>query len=55
MIVTSGVKSTEILHPEDVNLLCGKCKNASEKWAVTAERLWNNSSKTEKKLQSFNL
>jgi len=50
MIVTSGAKSTEILHPEDVNHLCGKCKNASEKWAETAERLWNNSSKTEKKL-----
>ena len=50
MIVTSGAKSTEILHPEDVNHLCGKCKHASEKWAETAERLWNNSSKTEKKL-----
>ncbi|GAB6172177.1 radical SAM protein [Paradesulfitobacterium aromaticivorans] len=42
MVIASSAKSTEMLHPEDVHYLCGKCKDASEKWAVTAERLWRN-------------
>jgi len=52
MVIASGAKSTEMLHPEDVHHLCGKCKDASGKWAVTAERLWNNSYQGEKEYRS---
>ncbi|AWW25906.1 MAG: hypothetical protein PWP56_1935 [Acetobacterium sp.] len=40
MLLVSGAKSTEMLHPENVHHLCGKCKTASEKWAAKAEKLW---------------
>jgi MoaA/NifB/PqqE/SkfB family radical SAM enzyme len=43
MVLASGAKSTEMLHPEDVRYLCGKCKTVSDKWAITAGRLWANS------------
>lgn len=45
MIVASGAKSTEMLHPEDVHNLCKKCKNASGNWAITADKLWSESHK----------
>ena len=40
MLLVSGAKSTEMLHPENVQHLCGKCKTVSEKWAAKAEQLW---------------
>ncbi|MEA4807293.1 radical SAM protein [Acetobacterium wieringae] len=40
MLLVSGAKSTEMLHTENVQHLCGKCKTASEKWAAKAEQLW---------------
>ncbi|WKY46147.1 radical SAM protein [Eubacteriaceae bacterium ES2] len=40
MLLVSGAKSTEMLHPENVHHLCGKCKTVSEKWAAKAEQLW---------------
>lgn len=40
MVHNSGAKSTEMLHPEDVDELTAKCKDISEKWAVNAEKLW---------------
>ncbi len=50
MIEASAAKSTELMNPEDVYALSKKCVGAAEEWAVTAERLWNNSSKAEKKI-----
>lgn len=43
MVIASGAKSTEVLHPEDVRELCGKCKDISKRWALTADRLWQES------------
>ncbi len=40
MVDASGAKSTDMIAPEDVHALCGKCASAAEKWAVTADRLW---------------
>ncbi len=40
MVDASGAKSTDLAHPEDVHELCGKCKNAAEKWAPVADKLW---------------
>lgn len=40
MLLVSGAKSTEMLHPENVQHLCGKCKTVSQKWAAKAEQLW---------------
>ena len=40
MVSQAGARSTEAKDPEDVAALCAKCEQASEKWAVTAERLW---------------
>lgn len=50
MIEASAAKSTELMNPEDVYALSKKCVGAAEEWAVTADRLWNNSSKAEKKI-----
>ena len=43
MVNVSNAKSTEILKPENVHNLCEKCKPTSEKWSVTADRLWDSS------------
>ncbi len=43
MVEASGAQSTEILHPEDVNDLTGKCSHAAKCWAETADRLWEKS------------
>jgi MoaA/NifB/PqqE/SkfB family radical SAM enzyme len=45
MVNVSNAKSTEILKPENVHNLCEKCKATSEKWSVTADRLWASSDK----------
>lgn len=40
MVDASDAKSTEMLHPEDVHMLCDKCQEAADKWAPVADRLW---------------
>jgi len=40
MVDASGAKSTDMIAPEDVHALCGKCARAAECWADTADRLW---------------
>ena len=40
MVDQSGAQSTDMVHPEDVHDLCDKCKDASERWKVTADQLW---------------
>lgn len=47
MVKASGAKSTEMAHPEDVSDLCKKCKNASEQWTITANKLWAKSCNVE--------
>jgi hypothetical protein len=41
IVEAAGATSTDLIQPEDVHDLSAKCVNAAEKWAVTAERLWN--------------
>jgi MoaA/NifB/PqqE/SkfB family radical SAM enzyme len=43
MVEQSGAVSTDFIQPEDVRSLSGKCMNAAEKWAQTADRLWSES------------
>lgn len=43
MVEASGAASTDFVKPEDIHGLNDKCVNAAEKWAVTAERLWDES------------
>lgn len=43
MVKESGAHSTDLESPEDVRDLTGKCIYAAENWAVTADRLWNES------------
>jgi MoaA/NifB/PqqE/SkfB family radical SAM enzyme len=43
IVEKSGATSTDLVKPEDAHSLSGKCVNAAEKWAVTAERLWGES------------
>lgn len=43
MVHTSGAHSTDMQQPEDVDSLCGKCKNAAEHWAPVADELWEES------------
>lgn len=38
-----GAKSTDLQSPENVHDLCGKCEKTADKWAITANRLWNES------------
>jgi MoaA/NifB/PqqE/SkfB family radical SAM enzyme len=40
MVETSGAKSTDFIHPEDVHELSAKCVNAAEKWGQSADRIW---------------
>ena len=40
MIKMTGAKSTDLMHPENVNELAQKCAETAEKWAPVAERLW---------------
>lgn len=43
MVEESGAKSTDMQHPEDVEELSKKCKDAAEHWAPVAAELWQNS------------
>lgn len=40
VVEAAGAVSTDFNKPENVHNLSGKCANAAENWAVTAERLW---------------
>jgi MoaA/NifB/PqqE/SkfB family radical SAM enzyme len=40
MVHASGADSTDLQHPEDVDVLCGKCVHAAARWKTTADRLW---------------
>lgn len=40
MVKESGASSTEMEAPEAVDVLCAKTVDAAQKWAVTADRLW---------------
>lgn len=40
MVHRAGAHSTELQSPENVDELCLKCKEASEKWTPVADRLW---------------
>jgi len=40
MVKESGAKSTDMEAPEDVDTLCAKTRPAAEKWAVMADKLW---------------
>jgi len=40
MVEKSGAASTDFIQPEDVHSLSDKCVGVSEKWALTADRLW---------------
>jgi len=41
MVDASGARSTDMIAPEDVHALSGKCARTAEAWAVTADRLWD--------------
>lgn len=41
MVKKTGAKSTDLKSPENVEHLCGKCKEYAENWKETAEELWN--------------
>lgn len=40
MVRVSGARSTDLRHPEDVEILCSKCIEAAAQWQPTADRLW---------------
>jgi MoaA/NifB/PqqE/SkfB family radical SAM enzyme len=40
MVESSGAHSTDVQDPEDVHDLTEKCREKSEKWALTADGLW---------------
>jgi MoaA/NifB/PqqE/SkfB family radical SAM enzyme len=40
MVHASGADSTDLQHPEDVDVLCAKCVRAAANWKLTADRLW---------------
>ena len=40
MVDKTGAHSTDLESPEDVHELCAKCKDVSEKWEKTADKLW---------------
>lgn len=40
VVHASGAKSTDLINPEDVDVLCGKCANAADNWEPVAKELW---------------
>ncbi len=40
MVESSGAFSTDLQNPEDVRELSEKCEEKAEKWAITADKLW---------------
>lgn len=41
MVDASGAHSTDLMNAEDVHVLCARCGDTAEKWAQTADALWN--------------
>ena len=41
MVENAGAKSTDLKCQEDVRALCGKCKEAAQRWEPVADRLWD--------------
>jgi len=46
VVESSGAKSTDMQHPENVRDLSAKCVNAAEHWAPVADELWKESGHT---------
>ena len=40
MVAAAGAHSTDMMSPETVEHLCGKCDRYAEEWAPVAQRLW---------------
>lgn len=40
MVEKTGAKSTDMMSPESVEHLCGKCENYAKEWAPAADRIW---------------
>ena len=40
MVHASGALSTDLQHPENVDILCGRCISAANAWKETADKLW---------------
>lgn len=40
MVEKSGAHSTDLMHPESADALCGKCVNTAQRWAPVADELW---------------
>ena len=40
IINKTGAKSTDMIEPESVEHLCGKCVNYSKEWAPYAKKIW---------------
>lgn len=43
MVKKSGAKSTDLVHPENVDDLTAKCVTAAKEWAPVAKKIWDNS------------
>jgi len=43
MVKKSGAKSTDLVHPENVDDLTAKCVPAAKEWAPVAKKIWDNS------------
>ena len=43
MVDKSGAKSTDMQYPEDVHVLCDKCKTTADNWEITVNKLWKES------------
>lgn len=40
LVNNSGAHSTDLSEPENVDMLCAKCKHSAEAWSPVAEKLW---------------
>ncbi len=48
MVKKSGAKSTDLVHPEDVDSLTAKCVPAAKDWAKVSKELWDHSAAKER-------
>ena len=53
MVKETGAKSTDLLSPESVEHLCGKCEQYAKNWQPRADELWAQTPKVEHSYENY--
>jgi len=53
IVKETGARSTDLISPEKVEHLCGKCHEYADSWKPCADKIWNNTSYSRKGYQNY--